>query len=113
MTMPEQRGKHFREDMAEIIARRVESPHALITVVDAALTEDQKYATITLSILPVNAKSMVLEALKTFRHDMIKDMAKTLKLRHIPNLNWKFDDTEEEAFRIETVMEELKEKGEL
>jgi len=99
--------------MAAILAKRAEFPGALVTVVSAHLTDDQKYATITLSVLPVSAEDAVLESLKIYRHDILKDMARSLKLRHMPSLQWRFDYTEEEAQGIENYIEELKRQGEL
>lgn len=113
MTTRNQRSEHFRQDMADILARRAEFPNAFVTVVDANLTDDQQFATIILSVMPTTAEDSVLESLKTFKRDILKDMAKTLKLRRMPNLNWKFDYTEEQAEGIESFMEDLKRKGEL
>lgn len=113
MTTRTQRSEHFRQDMADILARRAEFPNAFVTVVDANLTDDQQFATIILSVMPTSAEESVLDSLKTFKHDILKDMAKTLKLRRMPILNWKFDYTEEKAQGIEAYMEDLKRKGEL
>ncbi len=113
MTSRPQRSEHFRQDMADILARRAEFPNAFVTVVDAHLTDDQQFATIILSVMPASAEDSVLEALKIYKRDIGKDMAKTLKLRRMPILNWKFDYTEEKAQHIEDYMEDLKRKGEL
>lgn len=113
MTTKSQRYEHFRQDMADILAKRAEFPNCLVTVVDAHISDDQKYATVYLSVLPTAAEEQVLESLKIFRHDIIKEMAKALKLRRIPIVNWRFDYTEEQAQGIETFINELQEKGEL
>jgi ribosome-binding factor A len=113
MTSKNQRYEHFRQDMADILAKRAEFPGALVTVIDAHISDDQKFATVFLSVLPTTAEETVLESLKTFRHDIIKEMAKTLKLRKLPIINWRFDYTEAQAQDIEKYMNELKEKGEL
>lgn len=109
-----QKNQHFKEDMAQILARQVEFPMgSFVTVVDARLSSDQANAKVTLSVMPVAYEEQVLEALKVFRHDIIKSMAGSLRLRKMPNLHWEFDHTEQKAQDLEEYMNELKEKGEL
>lgn len=114
MTSIEQKTEHFREAMADVLKKKVEFPRtSFVTVVDAKLAPDQANAKVVLSVVPSTDEELVLETLKTYRHDILKEMAKSLRLRHLPNIYWTFDQTEEEAFNMEKYIDELKEKGEL
>lgn len=114
MTGKSQKNQHFKEDMAQILTRQVEFPlGSFVTVVDARLSPDQANAKVVLSVMPVSYEEQVLDALHTFRHDIIKNMAVSLRLRQMPNLHWEFDHTEQNAEDLEKYMNKLKEKGDL
>ena len=110
----EQRIAHFREAMAHILKKRVEFPlGAFVTVVDAKITTDLRFANIVLSVLPVSREEDVLDALHEYRNDILKEMAQTMGLRNMPRLHWSFDYTEEKASKVEQTIEEMKLAGEL
>ncbi|MBU2566446.1 ribosome-binding factor A [Patescibacteria group bacterium] len=114
MQTNDQRVDHFKDSMAEILKKRVEFPRdCLVTVIDAELTSDLRFAKLVLSVLPISFEEQVLDALKDYHHDIVKEMANRLKMRKIPKLHWAFDRTEHKAEQIETYIEELKEKGEI
>ena len=114
MTLPEQKQQHFLEAMANTLKKTVEFPlGTFVTVVDAKLTDDQANAKVVLSVLPVSNEEVALQSLETFRHDILKEMARSMRLRHLPNIYWAFDHTEEEASGIEKYIDELKDRGEL
>lgn len=114
MTSPEQKQQHFRDAMAATLKKTVEFPlSAFVTVVDAKMAPDQANAKVVLSVLPVDKEELVLQSLETYRHDIIKEMARSMRLRHLPKIHWAFDHTEENAFGIEKYIDDLKDKGEL
>jgi ribosome-binding factor A len=110
----QQRQDRFRDAMAEVLRTQVEFPRTcFVTVVDAKLADDQANANVILSVLPVTAEKQALDALHTFRHDIKKKMAQTLKMRKLPAIHWTFDRTEHKAHDIESYIDQLKEQGEL
>jgi len=114
MTDYNQRKEHFKDSMADILRRKVEfPPGCLVTVVDAKLTSDLRFANTVLSVLPVTAKEEVLKSLDEFRHDILKEMADTLGMRRLPKLHWSFDDSQQVGADINDYINELKEQGEL
>lgn len=114
MTSPEQKQQHFLEAMANTLKKTVEFPlGTFVTVVDAKMAPDQANAKVVLSVLPVANEELVLVRLETYRHDIIKEMARSMRLRHLPNIYWEFDHTEENASGIEKYIDELKSKGQL
>ncbi len=110
----DQRVAHFRDEMARILNQKVEFPiGSFVTVMDAKMTTDLRFANVVLSVMPVAMEEAVGEALKDYSNDIRKEMASKLHLRHMPNLHWSFDHTEEKAEKIEKYIEDLKQKGEI
>ncbi len=105
---------HLREAIAEVLAENIEfAPGTFITVLKAKLTRNGAHASALLSIMPTDAKEAVLLILNDERHVIKDELAKKLSLRRIPSIFWSFDDTESEAAKIDTLINELKRKGEL
>ncbi len=114
MTDYTQRKEHFKDSMASILRRKVEFPlGSLVTVVDAKLTNDLRFANTVLSVLPVSAQDDVLKALEQFKHDILKEMADTLHMRRLPKLHWSFDNSQQVGADINDYINELKEQGKL
>ncbi len=114
MTDYNQRKEHFKDAMADILRRRVEFPiGTMVTVVDAKLTNDLRFANTVLSVLPINAQEGVLQALKDFHHDIMKEMADTLGMRRLPKLHWSFDDSQQIGTEMNEYIEELKNEGKI
>lgn len=92
----------------------MEFPHGvLVTLVGAHLTPDAKHATGTLSVLPAGQEAEVLHALRDFEADLKDALAGELRMRRVPDLHWRFDDTQAYAADIEADLHELRKKGEL
>lgn len=109
-----QRVEHFKDAMADILRRKVEFPQgSLVTVVDAKLTSDLRFANTVLSVLPIAGKDDVLKALEEYHHDIVKEMADTLGMRRIPKLHWSFDDSQQVGALMNEYINELKDEGKL
>lgn len=110
----DQGNEHFREALAAAIAETVEFPRGVfVTVLEAKISPSQHDAVATLSVLPANRQDDALAALATFRHDMKDALAKTVRLRQIPNVQWRFDTTGDYVGKIDDTIAELKRKGDL
>lgn len=105
---------HLRTGLAEIFARDVEFPPGmLVTVLDAKMTQDRRFAKITLSVFPTGAQKQVLEIIGYAKHEINDGLAKRLRIRVIPKLHYVFDDTEAQAEEVETLLNRLRASGEL
>lgn len=114
MTDYNQRKEHFMDAMADILERKVEFPlGSLVTVVDAKLTNDLRFANTVLSVLPVSKQDEVLNALDEFKHDILKEMAGTLKMRRLPKLHWSFDNSQQKGAEVNEFIDELKSDGQI
>ncbi|MBD3281293.1 hypothetical protein GF391_00930 [Candidatus Uhrbacteria bacterium] len=114
MTDYNQRKEHFKDAMADILERKVEFPlGSLVTVVDAKLTNDLRFANTVLSVMPVGMQDDVLKTLDEFKHDILKEMAGTLKMRRLPKLHWSFDNSQQIGAELNEYIDELKDEGKL
>ncbi|MFA5130099.1 MAG: ribosome-binding factor A [Patescibacteria group bacterium] len=110
----EYHASHLHQALAESIEHAVEFPPGMIvTLVHAEITGDSKYAKGVISVLPETLEDEAIRLLKKSAVDIKEQLNKRLRLRQLPNLSWAIDRTEVEAAKIEKVMNELREKGEL
>lgn len=110
----EQSMEHLRNALAKVLVEKVELPRGtLVTVLLTKMTRDQTHMKAVISVLPNSMEKEVLQALGDYDHEIKDGLAKELRLRHIPRLHWSFDETEEVAAGIDSVIHELKKKGEL
>lgn len=109
-----QGNEHFREGLAQVLAETVEFPPGVfVTVLEASVSPSQQHAIVKLSVFPTNRQQEVLDTLKTYRGDIKKELTAHLKLRQIPNFEWRFDEVGAYVESIDNVIAELKKKGDL
>ncbi len=106
--------KHLQGALAKVLKTEVEFPNrAFVTVLATKMTRNQTHAKVILSVMPNTMETDVLATLKEHDHEIKHALAKELRLRHIPDFYWAFDETEAEAEAIDQAINELKRKGEL
>lgn len=101
-------GQEVRRVIAEAIEQgNVRSPEvssAFITITNVVMSPDLKYATVYLMTLNGKNLGTVLEQLAADKWLFKKLIADKLKLRFTPEINFRVDDTFEEAERINRLM---------
>lgn len=106
--------ERLRTGLAAIFARDVEFlPGMLVTVLEAKMTQDRRFAKITLSVFPNGAQAEALRCIEEAKHEINDGIAKRLHMRVIPKLHYVFDDTEAEAEEIETMLNRLEREGKM
>jgi ribosome-binding factor A len=99
----------IREEIADIIMNKVKDPRlGFVTVTGAKITEDLKIATIYLSILKEEEKEKTLEMLNSAKGFIRAELAKRLKMKFIPSLTFRIDESLEYGVRIEKLLREIK-----
>ncbi|MBI1811253.1 MAG: 30S ribosome-binding factor RbfA [Nitrospirae bacterium] len=99
----------IREEIADIIMNKVKDPRlGFVTVTGAKITEDLKIATIYLSILKEEEKETTLEMLNSAKGFIRAELAKRLKMKFIPSLIFRIDESLEYGVRIEKLLREIK-----
>ncbi|MEK7683214.1 MAG: 30S ribosome-binding factor RbfA, partial [Nitrospirota bacterium] len=94
---------------ADIIMNKVKDPRlGFVTVTGAKITEDLKIATIYLSILKEEEKETTIEMLNSAKGFIRAELAKRLKMKFIPSLTFRIDESLEYGVRIEKLLREIK-----
>ncbi len=72
----------------------------LITVTRIALSDDTKYATILVTVLPENKEHAALDFLKRQRRDFKEFVKKTSKIGRIPFFDFQIDEGQKSADKV-------------
>ena len=110
-------GQEVRKVIATAIengeARSPEIAEAFITITNVIMSPDLKYATVYLTTLNGKNLGIVIEQLAAEKWIFKKLVADKLKLRFTPEINFRVDDTFDEAEKINRLMNDPKVKADL
>jgi len=99
----------IREEIADIIMDKVKDPRlGFVTVTGAKITEDLKIATVYISILKEEEKETTLEMLNSAKGFIRSELAKRVRMKFIPSLTFRIDESLERGVRIEKLLREIK-----
>lgn len=99
----------LREEVADIIMHRVNDPRlGFITVTDVSLTDDLKIARVYISVLKPEEREVALEILSKSKAMIRSEVAKRVRMKFIPALEFRIDESIEEGFRIDKLLNEIK-----
>ncbi len=99
----------IREEIADIIMNKVKDPRlGFVTVTGAKITEDLKIATVYISILKEEEKETTLEMLNSAKGFIRAELAKRVRMKFIPSLTFRIDESLEYGGRIERLLREIK-----
>ncbi|HMK55902.1 MAG TPA: 30S ribosome-binding factor RbfA [Dissulfurispiraceae bacterium] len=102
----------LREEIADIIMRRVKDPRlGFVTVTDVSLSEDLKIARVYISVLNSDERAIAIEILNGAKGTIRSEVAKRVRTKFIPTLEFRIDESIEQGFKIDKLLKEIKEKG--
>jgi ribosome-binding factor A len=98
------------EDVAELLNREVNDPRIVpVTLTGAAVSKDLKQARIYFSLLDESQnRDAVLSGLRSATAFIRARVAKRLKLRFVPTIEFLYDEASAQAARIEQLLREVK-----
>ena len=105
----------IQEEIGRLIQRGVKDPRiGFVTVTDVEVSEDLRHANVYVSVYGSDkAKEDSLAGLESAKGFIRSELGKHLRLRHTPELNFKYDQSVEYGARINKVINDLKrEEGE-
>ena len=116
-----QRQLRVGQEVRRVIADAIEQDNvrsqsiadAFITITNVIMSPDLKYATVYLTTLNGKNLGTILEQLAADKWLFKKLVADKLKLRFTPEINFRADDTFDEAERINRLMNDPKVKADL
>ena len=110
-------GEEIRKIISELLLRGLKDPRlsAMISVTAVEVTSDGSYATVYLSVLgpdPDEEKAQLqqeetLEAMKSAKGFIRKEIGRQVKLRHVPDLIFRIDKSMEYGRHISKIIDGL------
>lgn len=102
----------IRKELSIIINNDIRDPNlGMVTVTAVRLSDDLKFAKVFVSILGDEKKrEKSLKVLKNALRFIRKELASKVRLRYIPELSFEIDDSLDKAFRIESLLNDIKNK---
>jgi ribosome-binding factor A len=99
------------EVISELLRKEIRDPRvSAVTLTKVKVTKDLKQARVYFNVLGGQAdKNSVLAGLKSAAGFIRSKVAKQLKLRFAPTIEFFYDETEDEAQRIEKLLDQVKE----
>lgn len=81
-----------------------------VTVTDCKVTNDLSYAKVYYTVLNIDRKEATAEALENAAGFIRKQLADRIEIRHIPELQFVYDESIEYGKKIETILEQIHEE---
>ncbi|HXX57841.1 MAG TPA: 30S ribosome-binding factor RbfA [Thermodesulfovibrionales bacterium] len=101
----------LREEIADIIMRKVKDPRlGFVTVTGVDITDDLKIAKVFVSILNEEEKETTMTILNAAKSYIRSEVAKRVRMKFIPSLEFRIDESIERGDRIDRLLKEIKEK---
>jgi ribosome-binding factor A len=101
----------LREEVADIIMRRVKDPRlGFVTVTDVALSADLKIARVYVSALGTEERKIALEVLNAAKGIVRSEVAKRVRSKVIPAIEFYLDTSIDQGFHIDKLLNEIKEQ---
>jgi len=94
------------EELSKLVLKNVEIAGALITIIDAEISENLENALIRVSVWPSEKSDAVLKELNRQRNHLQYLMTKQFRSRPIPQITFKIDKGLEKAAGVEKALME-------
>ena len=102
------------EQISYILANEVKHKDIdFVTITDVKVSSDLGYAKVYFTVLDESKKDITLKALKEATGFIRHELRDRIEIRQIPELIFVYDESINEAKKIEDIIDKLHEKGEL
>lgn len=99
------------KEISYILATEVkDNDIKFVTVTDAKVTNDLSFAKVYFTVLDESRKQETLEALKNASGFIRKELAERIDIRHIPELEFIYDESIAYGKKIEDIIEHIHEE---
>jgi ribosome-binding factor A len=106
-------GDLIREEVADIIMYRLKDPRiGFVTVTGVDMAPDMKSARVYVSVLKEEDRELTLEILNSSKSFMRSLLAKRLRMKFIPTIEFRFDTSIEYGYKIDKLLKEIKDRDE-
>ena len=100
--------KNIIREISYILSKNIKDSHIrFVTVTDCKLASDLSNAKVYVTVLDDNKKTETMLALKNAARFIRRDLAGRIDIRHVPELEFVYDESIEYGKRIENIIDEL------
>lgn len=100
------------KEISYVLANEVkDSDIRFVTVTDVKVTNDLSFAKVYVTVLREDKKEETLKALKSAAGFIRRELAERLEIRHIPELEFVYDESIEYGKKIEDIIENIHESN--
>jgi ribosome-binding factor A len=111
---PQRVAEQLQRELAVLLQREVKDPRlGMVTVAAVEVSRDLAYATVYVTFLgkdspdEINAAMKVLNGVAGYLRSML---GKTMRMRQIPNLKFKYDEAQERGRTMSTLIEKARKR---
>lgn len=102
----------LRQEIADIIMRKVKDPRlGFVTVTGVDITDDLKIARVFVSCLKDEEKGITLDILNSAKNFVRSEVARRIRMKNIPSIEFRIDESMGYGDRIEKLLREIKENS--
>jgi ribosome-binding factor A len=99
----------LRKEISDVITNRVKDPRlGFLTVTEVDVSDDLKLARVYISIMKEEERKASMEVLGAARKFIRSELGKRLRMKAIPSLEFKLDNTLEYGDRIDKLLKEVR-----
>ncbi|UCF87732.1 MAG: 30S ribosome-binding factor RbfA [Nitrospiraceae bacterium] len=99
----------IREEVADIIMHKLKDPRlGSVTVTDAQVSDDLRHARIYMSVFEEEKKDASLKVLNSSARFIRNELGKRIKIKFIPDLTFKLDESITYGAKIDQLLEDIK-----
>jgi ribosome-binding factor A len=100
----------IREEIADLIMYKLKDPRiGFVTVTGVEMSPDLKIAKVYVSIFKEEEREGTLEILNSSRSFMRSSLSKRLRLKFIPNIEFRLDTSIDYGFKMDKLLKEIRE----
>ena len=101
-------------ELADIVRRRLKDPrHGFLTITAVEVTDDLRSARVFVSTLDEEQLEATLLTLERAKGFLRGELGHRIRLRHTPEIQFRPDRSARHAMRVQELLRELEERGEL
>ena len=99
----------IKEEVAEIIMHKLKDPRlGFVTVTEARVSDDLRHAKIYISVFEESKKDETLKILSSSAKFIRSQLARRVKIKFIPDIIFRFDESIEYGARIDRILNDIK-----
>lgn len=113
-TRQEKMRQLLKEEISDILRREIKDPRlGFFTIIDAEITSDLRHAKIFVSILGTEEeRKQSMEVLRHAQHFVRQEFGKRVRMKVLPDIQFKHDETVDQGVRMLELLEEIKRNDE-